>query len=530
MRTLPLALALSPLAVALAAACMPAAAQDAVPDTPVRTTQPVDATQQVVPDAAQLPAGAAAEPSIQTPGLVTGIKLGELYTDNVRLAGDGQSKDARFITVVRPFVKAAWNRPRLTAVFNATLSGYVYAGHSDENQLAEHLNTHGTLAMVPQHLYLDGAASYGRQIINNAAPAGGTFFLNNNRANVATAMLSPYWVQNLGRVGTMTLRYSEGRVAYNTHGIKGTSGNELVGISDITTYGLNFSIVSPKDEIWGWKLLYSGERLKPDGRESLRFARAMFELSRQISLHGRVLADVGKENHYYPDGRVATLGAKFWDAGYQWSDTRNFFELRGGHHFYGRSARVAWTHNAARLTTHVGYEEHPTDLNQQLMANASGLNASELSAPNLNVPQGISGVPSLFERRIYLMKRASASADYTMATSQLTVALYNEQRDFFLQGTSHETVSDVHAAWRFDLGPFTTLTPTVGWQRYRFRDQQVNHTNYEQLEFVHQISRSDFLSVRVRHASRNVDAVVPNGHGYKVNVLYASWTHLFGQS
>ncbi|HET7301291.1 MAG TPA: TIGR03016 family PEP-CTERM system-associated outer membrane protein, partial [Oleiagrimonas sp.] len=189
MRTRPYLLALSPLALALASACMPVAAQDATPTPSPGLTQPTSAAQQVVPDAGQLPAGLAAAPTVASPGLVTGITLGELYTDNVRLTGDGESKDGRFITVVKPFMKAAWNSPRLTGVFDAALNGYLYAGHSDENQVAGHLNTHGTLAMLPQHLYLDGAASYGRQIINNAAPAGGTFFLGNNRANVATAML-----------------------------------------------------------------------------------------------------------------------------------------------------------------------------------------------------------------------------------------------------------------------------------------------------------------------------------------------------
>ncbi len=519
MRMLSVILVLSPFA--LAGGIAPAMAQDAMAANPAVVVQPASRQGQVS-GAAQLPAGAVAKPTTESPGLVVGIKLGELYTDNVKLAGKGEPKDGRFITVAQPFMQAAYKSKRLTGVLDASLTGYLYAGHSGENQLAQHLNTNGTLTVVPQHLFLDGAASYGREIINNQRPAGGgTFFLGGNRANVATAALSPYWMQELGGFGTMTLRYTEGRIIYNTNGIKGSNRNELSGISDVTTYGLNFSIISPKDRIWGWKLLYSGERVKPDNRESLRFAQAKAELSRRFGLHSRVLVDYGKENRYFPNGEVDTLGSKFWSVGYRWTDPRNDFLLDGGHHFYGRSARLSWTHNASRLTTHVGYKEQPTDLNQQLMGRAAGI--------NLDVPRGVSGIPSLFDRRVYLMKRASASAEYLMPKGNLKLTLYNEKRDFFFSHAGHETVSDAHLAWRFELGPFTTITPTVGWQRYRLTTQQVNYTNYEQIVFVHKIHDGDFISARLRHASRNVNAIVPGNYGYAVNVIYFSWTHLFGQ-
>lgn len=507
----------------LAALATPAMAQDV---DPAAQTPPVGTNSQTTDygeqstDPTDPPPGVVRQPTLEFPGVVTGITLGELYTDNLRLAGDNQPKKSGWITVVEPFIKAAYSSQRLSGVFDAKLTGYLYAGDSSNNQLAQHLKTNGTLTVVQQHLFLDGAATYGRAIINHERPAGsGTFFLTNNRANVATLMLSPYWVQSLGRVGTMSLRYTRGRVMYNRSGISGTNDNQF-GMPDIRVYGLNFGIVSPKSQTWGWALTYAGKRIKSDRNLSLHFATAKAELSRSFGLHSRVLVDAGKENRYWPDGRVDTLGARFWDVGYSWNDPRNTFLLKGGHRFYGHSAKLDWMHEASRLTTHVAYEERPTDLNQQLIGGYSNL--------GIYAPGGVEGVPSLLEHRIYLMKRASASADYLMSNGLLSLKLYNETRDYFLRNTGHETVSDAHLSWRIDLGPLTMVTPTLGWRRYRFSDGKISYTRYIQLAATHEFNTRDSISLRLRHESRSAHEVAMSRTlGYEANVIFLSWTHLF---
>ncbi len=40
----------------------------------------------------------------------------------------------------------------------------------------------------------------------------------------------------------------------------------------------------------------------------------------QVSLNTRLLADVGKENKFLPDGTIDKLGANFWDVGFAWSN------------------------------------------------------------------------------------------------------------------------------------------------------------------------------------------------------------------
>ena len=241
-----------------------------------------------------------------------------------------------------------------------------------------------------------------------------------------------------------------------------------------------------------------------------------------FQMHGSIgpscaIADVGKENKYLADGTVDRLGASFWDAGVEWSNTLNDFKVLVGHRFYGRSYQLSWTRTAALLTTSASYVERPTDINQQLLG--QGVDA----IPSIGLP----GIPALREQRVYLMKRATASAAYEMPIGMLRVTLYDERRIYFLLNSAQERVANAHVSWLFNIGALTTLTPTYGWQRYRYQDGQTNYSQYAQLELVHQLDPKDFASLRLRRDSRNVHAASSGARGYRANVIFLQLTHLF---
>ncbi|MCW0200485.1 TIGR03016 family PEP-CTERM system-associated outer membrane protein [Rhodanobacter thiooxydans] len=465
-----------------------------------------------------LPPGIIPQPSVDSPGVVVGVTLGELYTDNLMLAPSGRPKQTGWITEIQPFIKSAYSGLRFSGVFDYTLTGYLYEGQSRHNQLAQNLDTHGTLTLLPQHFFLDGSALYGREVVNSELPAGsGTFFLDNNRANVGRGTLSPYWIQELGNVGSAMLRYSYGRVLYNTKGIPAQSNDLLIGTSDITSNAVQFNLVSPKDQKWTWNFGYVDQRIEFDSGRSSRFSIARLGGAVQVRDDVSLLADVGRENKFLADGTVDRLGASFWDAGVEWSNTLNDFKVLVGHRFYGRSYQLSWTRTAALLTTVASYVERPTDLNQQLLGQGTD------AIPSLGLPV----IPSLREQRVYLMKRATASAAYEMPKGVLRVTLYDERRNYFLLNSGRERVTNADVAWLFNIGPLTTLTPTYAWQRYRYRDGQTNYSQYAQLDLVHQLDPKNFASLRLRRYSRHVHAVSSDAHGYRANVVFLQFTHLF---
>lgn len=475
----------------------------------------------VASDSENLPPGVIPQPTIDSPGVILGITVGELYTDNLKLAGSGTPKQSSWITEVQPFIKSAFSGPRFSGLFNYTLTGYVYEGQGSHNQLTQNLNANGTLTILPQHLFLDGSALYGREIINNELSAGsGSFFLNNNQANVAVGTLSPYWLQDLGRVGTMTLRYTRGRVVYNDRGIPAQDPALLSGIPDVTSDAVQFDLVSPRDQTWGWNLGYADQRLDPDFGPSVRFARARVGASLQVSDSLQLLADGGKEDKFLPDGTVRRLGASFWDVGFDWSNPRDNFRLMTGHRFYGRSYQLSWTHHAALLTTNLSYVEQPTTYNQQLLG--SNFGGGAMPPISLRPP-----IPSLTELQPYLSKRGTATVTYTMPTSTLRVTAYRESRAYFMQDSGQERVTNADVSWLFNVGAFTTLTPSLDWQRYQFRSGQISYLRYAQLVLAHQLNTRNFAILRLRRDSSTVSSGVPGAHGYDANVIFLQWTHLF---
>ena len=510
-----------------------AGAQDVGTQSPFPGPTQDDTTNAMTQDQ---PLGVVPQPTPESPGVVTGVTLGELYTDNLRLAGPGKNKQSSWITEIQPFVKAATGGPRFSGMVDYSITGYLYTGGAHTHQVAQNLTAQGVLTVLPDHFFVAGNATYGRAVINNAMPSGaGTFFLDNNRANVATASLSPYWIQQFGNVGTATVRYTHARVMYNTRGIPGENRNTpvgpvnldhpgesrtvLAGISNVNSDAVQASFASPEGRRFGWNLAYSEQRLDYGFGPTSRFAIAQGGVYWQFNVNTRLLADGGKENKYLPDGTIETLAAPFWDAGFQWSSTRDSVKVLVGHRFFGRSGEFSWSHNAALLTTTVSYTEQPTDLNQQLL----GQNPGGVALPPIYAGQ----IPSLAERRVYLMKRAMASASYEMPNGRLRLTLYDESRRYITLDNAREKVANADLSWLFEIGPYTTLTPTWGWQRYRFRNGQVNYNRFAQLALVHQINPKNFGSLRYRNDSRNAYFGTPGTHSYRVNVLFLEWTHLF---
>ena len=495
----------------------PASAQDIPPMGP--TTPIGDDGEAPNPDQR---IGTVPQPTIAEPGWEVGITLGELYTDNLTLASSGRPKQSSWITQIQPFFKGAYAGPRFSGVLDYTLNGYVYPSQSSYNQLNQNLNAQGTFIVVPQHLFLDATALYGSEVIDNQrAYSSGTYFLSNNRANAARYTISPSWIQELGNVGIMRLRYSYGRVMYNTKGIPRQSGNVLSGIPDITSNAVQFSLVSPKDRSWGWDVGYSEQRIDPDFGRGIDYATARVGAYLEVSPTTRLLADAGRETNFLPDGSVDKLGASFWDAGFAWSNGRYNLRAKFGHRFYGRSYDFSWSRKGALLTTSLGYHEQPTDLNQQLLGQNPG---QVISTPTFHP-----GLPSLRDHQVYLMKRATASASYEMPRGRLSVRAYDEKRTFFLAGNGQQKVANVNIDWLYNIGPLTTLKPTLGWQRYQFEDGLVRYNRYAQVELLHQFNPKNFASLRLRHDSSNVNSVLAGSAvgGYGVNVIFLQWTHLF---
>lgn len=467
-----------------------------------------------------------AQPTPDAPGLVVGVTLGELYTDNLYLAAEGQPRQDAWVTEVKPFIRAARRGPRFAGVFDYSASGYFYAGRSGDNQVAQNLDSRGTLTVVPEHLFVDGTASYHRAVVAEQLPAGTSdFLLDGNHANVATTTLSPWWQQSLGGFANMRVRYTRGRVVFGDGGISGNTSGLLDGVSDISSDAVQFNLASQGGHRWGWNFGYSGQRLRPDAGHAVRFAEARLGATYTVNLHLQLLADAGRETRWLPDGGEQALGAPFWDAGFEWAGRRNTFRLQAGHRFFGRSFTLSWRHQAARLTTNLAYVEQPT-------SNARNLLGMDVGAPLLPPSYFNGGVGVLAEQQPYLSKRFTASLAYSLAYGTLQLSADDERRTYLAPAVgpvpSDGLARIAHASlgWTLDLGAATTLTPSFNWQRYRFEGGEANLDRYVGAELAHRVNARNIASLRVRHDTRTTRSAYPGDHGYDLNVVFLEWTHL----
>lgn len=467
-----------------------------------------------------LPQGVVTQPQPWNPGVVFGVSVGELYTDNLGLSYSGQPRQTDWITVVQPFVRAARSGPRFSGVVNYMLTGYAYADHSDNNRVSQNLDATGRLTLVPQHLFLDGFAKYDHENVDNFVPPGyGTFFINTNRTNVGVGQLSPFWQQDLGAAGLMTLRYSLGRVVYD-------GGNDSTSASyslpNVTSNGVQFKLTQPLDAKLGWNINYAWQSLSPSFGPDVRLQAATAGVWYRVNQTLRFLGDLGRENNYRADGSAESLGATRWDIGLQWQSPTNAVLLKLGHRFFGPSSEFSWTHTAARLSTVLRYEQRPTDINAELLS--QNLGPGTVYPVNINQPY-----PSLTARGpgLYILRRGSFGLNYELPNSKLSFSAYSETRDYFVPDGGPERVEQANIAWMFQLGARTTLTPSIEWQKFKYTGGLESNPRTEQLVLMHQFTPHDYATFRYRHGAWDYEQIAAPTNNLDVNVLYAQWIHLF---
>lgn len=491
----------------------------------VGTTPTMDMPAWQIQTFGNLPQGIVTQPEPGAPGVVAGVLVGELYTDNLGLNYSGQPRQSDWITVVTPFVRAARSGPRFSGVVNYSLTGYAYSDNSSSNRVAQDLDAIGRLTLVPQHFFLDGFAKYDHENIDNYIPPGyGTFYLGTNRTNVGVAQLSPFWQQDFGQVGLMTIRYSLGRVVYDRSGGYSSSGFSSAGylLPNVTSNGLQFKLTQPRDAKLGWDVNYASQVLSPSYGADVRFQTLTAGVWYRVNQTLRFLGDLGRENNYRADGTARGLGATRYDVGLEWDTPQNHVLLKVGHRFFGPSSEFSWTHTASRLSTVLRYQQRPTDINAELLEQNIG--PGVVWPVNVNQPY-----PNLTARGqgLYIMRRGSFEMNYEMANSDLSVGAYNEIRDYFVPNTGPERVAQANIAWKFILGARTTLTPSIEWQRFRYPGGLESDPRTEQLALMHQFTLHDFATLRYRHGAWDYEQFMAPTNNVAVNVFYAQWIHLF---
>ncbi|HET7586553.1 MAG TPA: TIGR03016 family PEP-CTERM system-associated outer membrane protein [Gammaproteobacteria bacterium] len=433
------------------------------------------------------------------------VTVGEFYTDNLLLAPPGEPREDDFITEIEPGLRLDYAAPRLTANVDYRLQGLVYADHSDMNHAYSQLNANATLEAIEDWFFINGRTIYDHQVIDPERTGGrNNLFGGTNRTGLSATTISPYLQHDFGSVGVATLRYGYGRVYYSSD------------IPDITSNTYSFLLArQPQYGDLTYDLFYLDQEINPDRGRDLSFKQARLGLQYHVSARTALVANVGKENQFLPNGAIDELGSTFWNAGVRWQAEKDRLEILYGHRFFGASYQFSWHHDGADIHTDVSYLEEPTNYNRLLLGRQP---TTAIESPYFSYAE----LPSLRNRRVFVLKRAALNVAFDLSDSQIRVRLYDEHRNY-VELAENDHVQGGRIAWEFAMGTRDSLVPSYSYRRYEFRDGQINYYYRSQIAWSHKLGRT--LSMRV--AARNEKRNTIRGQGYRVNTILLEVTKHF---
>ncbi len=432
------------------------------------------------------------------------LTLGEVYTDNLFLAPPDEDYRDGFITEIEPGFKLGYQAPRLNAKVDYSLQGLIYARNSDMNHAYSQLNANGTLEAVRKWLFIDARTIYDHQVLNPEKVGGRrNIFGGGNRVGVSATTISPYLRHDFGSVGIATLRYAYGRAFYSKN------------VPDTTSNTVSFLLArQPKYGALTYDLFYLDQRLETENGRHLSFKRARVGLQDHLTARTALLLNVGKENKFKRDGTIDELGATYWSVGANYKTKKDTLRVLYGHRFFGASYQLKWHHDGFDFHTDVSYQEEPTNYNRLI------LGREPTTALTSTLPYA--RLPSLRNRRVFIMKRAAAGLAFDMSRSQIRIRLHDEHRNYVrLDKTDH--VVGGKLAWEFALNLHDSITPSYSYRRYEFRDGQINYYFRSQIEYKSRISRSLTMHVALRNERR--DSM--RGRSYRANTVIFEVTKHF---
>lgn len=417
------------------------------------------------------------------------IAMAETYTDNVKLKGPGAEQHAT-ITQLSPGLTIAATGQRLKMQLNYVLQNSYYSGLNNEQTTNHLLRANAKAALAKDLFFLDGSASVTQQ---NLSPFGqvadNDLNLSENRVEVRTYSVSPYFRRNFENKFTAELRYAHDSVTNKTDG---TSFSNIDSQADNVLFSLKSGSAFRSIN---WGLNYSHQNIHYEKQTPLEMEKSTASLSYVISPLFRLTSTLGYEKNSY-----ISLGEKpsgiFWSAGFTWTPSaRTNFILNGGHRFFGKTYALTLSQRARMSVWSLGYNEDITTTRGQFLVPATNNTSAFLnqlwqtSIPDATTRQQVvdnfikdSGLPSAltqpintFTNQVFLQKSLQGSAAFTGVQNTLVLSLFNTEREAQSSGTLETAITPgllsnvrqtgANALWNWKLSPRTNTTVSAAYTR-----------------------------------------------------------------
>ena len=476
------------------------------------------------------------------------LNLLETYTDNVRLAEQGNEK-SDFITQINPGILLTGTGARLKVNANYTMQNLFYANENNPNRTVHQLRAGANAELIKNFFFLDSTANISQQNISLLGPlTTNNENITNNRTTVKTYSISPYVRHNFSNFASTQARYTHNAV-YT--GVEGLSGRQSDTILLSLTSGSAFRTL-------GWGLNYSKQKLDIIGTsiENERYAGNLrYPISSKFSLTGTS----GYQKFGYTSSIGRTAGS-FWTAGFVWTPSkRTNIIANTGKSFFGNTYTLIASHHTRRSTWSLNANQNITTTRDQFLIPATNDTAnflnqlwtSKIPDPVMrqqtvdtfirdnDLSASIFDPINFLTNRFFLQKRVQASVALSGARNTLILSIFHMLREpqssgeadnvllgsnnFALNGNIKQT--GANALWSWKISPRTNANIGAIYVRSNIlATGQEDETKTFRVGLTKQIQPKLNGAVNFRHVERTSNQI---GSEYRENAIIASLSMLF---
>ena len=352
------------------------------------------------------------------------IGVGAAYVSNVLLAPPGE-EEHDWVGEIKPGITITHDSSRLKLDLDYDLQALYYVENGDYDDYFNNVLGSGVAELVKDRLFVDLDGRYEQR---NVDPAGravtSNLYRSDNRTDLGSWQVSPWYRQPFGDVAEGTLRYTYGQYNFrNTdEGVQDLPGSD---VEDSDQQRFDFGLGSPRDAAgWTWRLDYLSNNVDYDASPDYKYERAGAEVGIPVGSRNHFLVAGGSETDFEGDQSEGGLDSGWWNLGWRWSPTeRQTLEARVGDRFWGNDYLFSWTRTGSRGDLALEYAEQPGSFGALEFGDAGG---------------GIYG-PGRIDTRVYVSKRLTGSMTWDAPRSDWRLEVYWDQRDY--RGGEEEDVT-----------------------------------------------------------------------------------------
>lgn len=361
----------------------------------------------------------------------------ETYTDNVRLAPNGQQQ-SDFVTEIRPKIQIRGTGARVKLNLDYELQEFLYARDSSHSRTQNALNGSGTVEAIEKFFFIDANAVISQQSISAFGPQPvSNANVSANSTETRLFSISPYIRGVLGGFASYEVRHNAIRTGADSGAITSSHSNEWIARARNAEPLASF----------GWALDYSRRTVGFGSSSDSELESGKATLSYQFDPQFRAFVDAGQEKNNYS---LASQSYSNHGIGFEWRPTpRTEIFGQREQRFFGTGHNYRFSHRTALTAWSLGYLRDITTSADQLQLNVpsdfytllfnSPANIALYPDPVLRDQQvraalGLLGLPAsagsqtLLANRIFLDRRLNASVALLGARNALTLSAYRSER------------------------------------------------------------------------------------------------------